>query len=64
MSKLSALVIVALFLGGAGTGMGGVLIYQFTTGILIGPEGPQGEQGIPGLKGLMKNGLKRPSGPI
>ena len=54
MSKFSALVLVALFLGGAGTGMGGVLLYQFATGTLIGLEGPQGSdggQGQPGTNG-------------
>ena len=67
MSKLSALVIVALFLGGAGTGMGGVLLYQFATGTLNGPEGPQGPdggQGIPGLPGTNgTDGTDGSSGP-
>ena len=50
MSKLSALVLVALFLGGAG--MGSVLIYQFATGTLIGPEGPPGPTGTDGTDGI------------
>ncbi len=43
---------LALVLGGAGTGMGGVLIYQFATGTLLGPEGPQGPEGTQGIPGL------------
>ncbi len=67
MSKLSALILVALFLGGAGTGMGGVLLYQFATGTLIGaegPQGPEGDQGIPGLPGTNgTDGTDGASGP-
>ena len=54
MTKFSAVVMMALVLGGVGTGMGSVLLYQYATGTLIGPEGPQGPdgaQGIPGLPG-------------
>ena len=58
MSKLSVLVILALFLGGAGTGMGGLLIYQFAAGALAGEDGLPGNDGTDGTTGpLQLNGI-------
>ena len=51
MKQLSALALIAVFLGGIGTGIGSFLIYQWATGALIGPEGPEGPAGIEGPEG-------------
>jgi len=74
MQKVSALIFIALFLGGAGTGMGGYIAYQFVSGALLGPEGaagptggtgpqgPPGSQGPAGVNGT--NGQNGTNGPL
>ncbi len=47
MKNVNALGLIALFLGGIGTGIGSIFLYQWATGGLVGPEGLQGSPGGP-----------------